>query len=88
MAEHLPRRTYLLDIAVFHNDDPVPQGHGLRLVMGDVDKRGIDPLAELDDLRAHLVTELGIQVTQRLVHEEGLRFPDNGPANGLSLIHI
>ena len=62
MVEHVLRRADLLDVAVLHDDDPVAQRHGLRLVVGDVHERGVDPLAQLDDLRAHLVTQLGVQV--------------------------
>ena len=31
------------------------------LVVGDVDEGGVDALAQLDDLRAHLVAQLGVQ---------------------------
>ena len=80
--EHLLGGAYLLDVALLHNDDPVPQGHGLGLVVGDVDEGGVDPLAELDDLRAHLVAELGVQVAQGLIHQEYLGIADDGPADG------
>ena len=68
-----------------HNDDPVAQGHGLGLVVCNVNKGCIDPFAELDDLSAHLVPELGVQVRQRLVHQENLGVPDDGAANGHAL---
>ena len=64
---------------------PVAQGHGLGLVVCDVNEGCIDPLAELDDLGAHLVPELGVQVRQRLVHQEDLGVPDDGAANGHTL---
>ena len=75
----------LLDEAVLHDDDPVAQGHGLGLVMGDVDKRGVDALPQLDDLGPHLVAELGVQVGQGLVHQEHGGVPDDGPADGHTL---
>ena len=53
--------------------------------MGHVHKRRIDFLAELDDLGAHLVTQLGVQVAQRLVHEEHLRVTHHGTADGNTL---
>ena len=36
----------LLDEAVLHDDDAVAQGHGLGLVVGDVDEGGVDALAQ------------------------------------------
>ena len=38
--------------------DPVPQGHGLGLVVGDVDEGGVHLLTQLEDLRAHLISQL------------------------------
>ena len=75
----------LLDEAVAHDDDAVTERHGLRLVVGDVDECGVDAGAELDDLSAHLVTELGVEVGQRLVHQQDLRIADDGAADGDAL---
>jgi hypothetical protein len=36
---------------------------------------------ELGELRSHLDPQLRVEVRQRLVHEERLRFPDHGPAH-------
>src|ERR671912_2396011 len=58
----LVRRTVLLDVTVPHQDHPVGHRHGLRLIMGDVDHGHSEPLLKTADLRAHLVTELGIEV--------------------------
>ena len=85
MVEDLLRRTNLLDEAVLHNDDPVAQGHSLSLVVGDVNKGCINPFAEFDDLSTHLVPELSVQVGQRLVHQEDLRVPNDGAADGHTL---
>ena len=41
----------LLDDTVFHNDDPVAHRHCLGLVMGDVDKGGLQALMQTADLR-------------------------------------
>ena len=59
--------------------------YGLDLVVGDVDEGGVDLLAQLDDLSAHLVTQLGVEVGQRLVHQEDLRVPDDGAADSDTL---
>ena len=85
IVEHFLGGADLLDIAIPHDDDAVAQGHGLGLVMGDVDKGCIDTFAQLDDLGAHLVTELGVQVGQRLVHQEDGRVADDGAADGHTL---
>ena len=85
VVEHFLRRADLLDEAVLHDDDAVAQGHGLGLVVGDVDEGGVDALAQLDDLRAHLVAQLGVQVGQRLVHQEHLGITDDGAADGHAL---
>ena len=85
VVKDLLGRADLLDEAILHDDDAVAQGHGLGLVMGDVDKRGVDPLAQLDDLGAHLVAELGVQVGQGLVHQEHGGVADNGAADGHTL---
>ena len=82
MVKDLLGRADLLDEAVLHDHDPVAQRHGLRLVVGDVDERGVDLLPQLDDLRPHLVAQFRVQVTQRLIHQQHLGLPDNGPANG------
>ena len=68
-------RAHLLELAHRHDRHPGGHGHGLDLVVGDVDDGGADPLVELDELDAGLGPELGVEVRQRLVHQEHL-----GPA--------
>ena len=60
MVEYLLRSADLLDDAVLHNNDAVTQGHCLGLVVGDIDKGGVDALAQLDQLGTHLVAQLGV----------------------------
>jgi len=85
VVKDLLRRADLLNDAVLHNDDTVAQSHGLRLVVGHIDKGGVDALAQLDQLCPHLVAELGVQIGQRLVHQQDLRLPDDGAADGHAL---
>ena len=85
MVEHLLGGADLLDEAVLHDDDTVAQSHSLGLVVGHVDEGGVDALAQLDDLGAHLVTQLGVQVGQRFVHQEHLGITDDGAANSHTL---
>ncbi len=72
----------LLDEAVLHNDDTVAQGHGFGLVVSHIDEGGADLLAKLNELRTHLVAELGVQIGEGLIHQHDLGVADNGPANG------
>ena len=85
MIEYLLRRTDLLDVAILHDNDTIAQRHGFGLVVGNVHKRGVDVLTQLDELSAHLVTQFGVEVTQRLVHEEYLRMTHDSAADGNTL---
>ena len=85
MVKDLLRGAHLLDDAVLHDDDAVAQRHGLGLVVGHINKSGIDALPQLDDLGAHLVAEFGVQVGKRLVHQKDLGVADDGAADGHTL---
>ena len=85
MIEDILRSADLLNINVTHDDNSVTEGHSFGLVMGDVNKRGINTLAKLDNLSTHLVTELSIEVGERFVHEEDLRVTHDGTADGDTL---
>ena len=65
-------RADLLDDAAAHDRDPVAEGHRLGLVVGDVDRGRAEPLLQPGDRGAHLDPELGVEVGQRLVHQEHL----------------
>ena len=49
--------------------------------MGYVDKGGVDALTQLDDLRAHLVAELCVEVGERLIHQKHRGVADDGAAD-------
>ena len=68
-----------------HHDDLVGHGHGLDLVVGDVDGRGLQPLVQFLDLGAHLHAQLGVEIRQRLVEQEHLRVAHDGAAHGDAL---
>ena len=70
----------LLEQALAHDGDPLAHRHGLDLVVGDVDHRGPEALVEAGDLGARLDAQLGVEVGQRLVHEEHRGLADDGPA--------
>ena len=85
MAVDFVRGSFLLDVALVHDDDPRGHGHRFGLVVGDVDCRSLQLVHEADDLAPHLDPELGVQVRQGLVHEiEGAFFHD-GPPEGDAL---
>jgi hypothetical protein len=79
------RRAGLGDVAVLHHHDAVGHGHGLDLVMGDVDGGGLEAQVQGPDLHPHLDAELGVEVGERLVEEEDLGVADDGAAHGDAL---
>ena len=85
MVEDLLRGGDLLDDAVLHDHDAIAEGHGLGLVVSDVDERALNLVAQLDELGTHLVTKLGVQVGQWLVHQEDLGVTHDGAADSDTL---
>ena len=53
-----------------HDGDAGGERHRLDLVVGDVDRRLVEPLIELLDLGAHLDPQLGVEIGKRLVEQE------------------
>ena len=76
MLVDLARAAYLLDLTAVHDGDPVGHRKRLVLVVGDVHERrpqlGLDPL----QLELHLLAELHVQRTQRLVEQQRGRLVD------------
>ncbi len=68
-----------------HHHDLVGHGHGLDLVVGDVDRCGPQPLVQFLDLGAHRHTQLGVEVGERLVEQKHLRIAHDGAAHGNAL---
>ena len=54
---------------------PVTHGHGFHLVVGHVQRRGLEPVVEKSQFRPHLDSQLGVKVGEGLVHQEGDRLP-------------
>ena len=75
------RRGDLLDHAAVHDHDAVGQRHRLDLIVGDIDRGGLDHLMHALDLGAHLHAQLGVEVRQRLVEQEHLRIAHDGAAH-------
>ena len=72
-------RADLLEHALVDDRDAVAHRHRLDLVVGDVDDRRLEPALQLDELGAGLHPQLGVEVRQRLVHQERLRPPHDRP---------
>ena len=62
--------------------DLVGHGHGLDLVVGDIDHRVAELLVQLGDLHPHLHAQRRVEVRQRLVEQEDLRLAHDGPPDG------
>jgi hypothetical protein len=77
----LLRRGNLLKLALSHDGDAVAHRHCLDLVVRDVDGGRPEVALETSDLCPHLDAELGVQVRERLVHEEGGGLADDCPAH-------
>ena len=72
-------RGHLLQPALAHDGDAVAHRHRLDLVVGDVERRGRQPRLQLDDVGPRLHAQCGVEVRQRLVHQEDERLAHDGP---------
>ena len=75
----------LLERAVAEDRDPVAHRHRLGLVVGDVERRHAEPPLDPQHLAAHLDAQAGVEVRERLVHEEHGRLAHERPAHGDAL---
>ena len=86
MVVDLVGGTHLGDLAGVHNDDLVGDGHGLGLVMGDIDGGDARLLLNAADLGTHGDPELGIQVGKRLVKQQHTGLHNQGSCQGDTLL--
>ena len=75
------RRVDLLQDAVAQHGDALAERHRLDLVMRHVDRRHAETVVQTRELTAHRDAQLGIEVRERLVHEERLRLAHHRPAH-------
>ena len=68
-----------------HDGDAGGERHRLDLVVGDVDRRLVEPLIELLDLGAHLDPQLGVEIGKRLVEQEQRGIAYQRPSHGDAL---
>ena len=66
----LLRRAALLEHAIAQHGYALAERHGLHLVVRHVDRRHAEPLVQLRELGAHRHAQLGVEVRERLVHQE------------------
>ncbi len=78
----LLRRGDLLQLALAHHGHAVAHRHGLDLVVSHVDGGDAEVPLQRPDLGAHLHAELGVEVGQRLVHQERLGLAHDGAPHG------
>ena len=57
-------------------------GHGLHLIMGDVDRCGAQFPLQVNDAAAGAVAQFGVKVAQRFVHQKHGRLPSHGTPQG------
>ena len=72
MVVELERRARLLDDAGLQHHDLVGHGHGLDLVVGDVDHGRLELVVQPGELDPHLHAQGGVEVGERLVEQEHL----------------
>ena len=75
------RRIGLFDLTAIKHTDCVGEGHGLDLIMSDINDRRLDSLMEQSDLGANLSAKLGIEIRQRFIKKQDRGFLDHGPAH-------
>ena len=72
----------MLDLPFVDNGKTVCKGHGLGLVVGDIDRSHIHAPLQLLDLDTHLHAQLCVEVRKRFVEQKHLRVAHNRPSHG------
>src|SRR6185312_12420598 len=68
------RRVDLLDLAIVQHHDALAQRHGFVLVVRHVDHRRAEAMVEPRDFHPHRRAQFRVQIRQRFVEQEHLRF--------------
>ena len=79
-------RAQLLDAARVHHGDRVGHGHGLLLVVRDVDEGDADLGLDALELELHLAAQLEVEGAERLVEEQHLGVVDQRAGHGDALL--
>ena len=72
LTVELERRADLRHPAPVEHDDLVGQRHRFDLVVGDINHRRAESGVQLGEFEPHLHAQLGVEIGQRLVEQEGL----------------
>ncbi len=81
----IERRTDLLHQTIAHDDDLVCHGHGFDLIVGHINRGGLQTLMQSLDLATHLHAQLGIEIGQRFVKQKHLWITHNRTAHSHTL---
>ena len=77
---------HLLHPPGLHHHQPIGHRHGLLLVMGDHDGGEVAVALQQPDFAPDLLTQLGIQIGQRLIEQQQPRMDGQGPGDGHTLL--
>ena len=80
------RATLLLHHPGIYQGDTVRQAERFHLVVGDEQDGDVEPLLQQLDLEAHLLAQLGIEITEWLVQQQRARFRHQRPGEGHALL--
>ena len=78
--------TDLLHLAAVHYNNGIRHGQGLFLIVGNINKGDVHLTLQTLKLQLHLLAELKVQCTQRLVQQQDLRLIDQTAGNGNTLL--
>ena len=69
-----------------HDDDRVGGCHRLALIVRDIDRRVLVGVVQAPDLEAHLLAQIGVEIRERFVEQQRLRFDDERPRQRRALL--
>src|SRR5690606_36581938 len=85
-VEELRRRVHLEQLAIVHDGNAIGHAQGFLLIMGDVQGGYAGILAELTDVVADLIAQVGVEVGQRLVEQQASGSHDECSGQGYPLL--
>ena len=85
IAVDVGRGVDLGEAVVVENRDTVAERHRLLIVLGDVEDGGASLFQEARQFDAHLVAQLGVDISERIVEQQQLRAAHQGAGEGRAL---
>ena len=86
LVVNILRGTDLLNLAFAHDHDGVGHTQGFLLIVGDKDEGDSRGFLDFFQFLLHILAQLQIESTQRLVQQQNLRLVDQRPGNGHTLL--